>query len=265
MRFQIFGSSSSGNCAILETEQTRILVDAGFSGRKIESFLRANALEVSDVEAVFLTHEHGDHIAGIRGLARHSHLEFYATHGTATATQKTASKDLKWKIFESGCTFRFRDLEVTALKIPHDAYDPVGFVFRTGGDSLFNPLQTIVWLTDLGYVPEGTAEIVRHADVLILESNHDLEMLEQDPHRPFSLKQRIRGRHGHLSNDAARMFLDQIGESRWSHVLLGHLSKDCNTPEKVHASICPDQRRFTTTIIDPQAGPGAWIQLNGHA
>jgi phosphoribosyl 1,2-cyclic phosphodiesterase len=261
MRFQMLGSSSSGNCAVIETEQTRILVDAGFSGRKIEQMLALSGLSAASLEAVFLTHEHSDHIAGLRGLARHSHLEFYATYGTATAAQKPLKTDLAWRLFEAETTFRFRDLEVTALRIPHDAYDPVGYIFRSGGDSLFNPHRSIAWLTDLGYVPEHLPALLRDVDLLILEANHDLEMLESDPHRPFSVKQRIRGRHGHLSNDAACDLLGMIDRPRWQRVVLAHLSRDCNCIHKVASLFGATERPYALDVTDPSAGPGQWVEL----
>ena len=263
MRFRILGSSSRGNCAVLETAQTRILIDAGFSGRRIGTMLGSHAEPLKAIDAVFLTHEHSDHIAGLAGLGRYQHLEYYATYGTAKAAQRPLKRDLAWRIFESETTFRFRDLEVTALKIPHDAYDPVGFIFRTGGDDLFNPPASVAWLTDLGYVPEGLGELVRKVDLLVLESNHDLELLDSDPHRPFSVKQRIRGRHGHLSNQAACDFLNAVGENSWKHVLLAHLSRDCNTLAKVTETFGVNGRPYRLETIDPDGAPGSWIDLSG--
>jgi len=262
-RFRLLGSSSAGNCAVLETDQTRILIDAGFSGRQIEQRLRAGGLGIDQVEAVFLTHEHSDHIAGLRGLAKHAHLEYFGTYGTAKAAQAPLKRDLTWRLFEADTTFRFRDLEVTVLRIPHDAYDPVGFIFRTGGDDLFKPARTVAWLTDLGYVPDSVGPLVKDADLLVLEANHDLELLEQDTIRPFSVKQRIRGRHGHLSNDAARQFLDGVDSPRWREVVFAHLSKDCNCPDKVAQTVGHGQHRYRTTITDPASTGGEWIDLQG--
>ena len=262
-RFRLLGSSSAGNCALLETDETRILIDAGFSGRKIEQRLKAGGTAIEDVSAVFITHEHSDHIAGLRGLSKHNQLEFFATHGTAQAAQKPLKRDLKWRLFEPDTTFRYRDLTLTALKIPHDAYDPVGFIFRTGGHDLFKPERTIVWLTDLGYVPEHIAPLVNQADLLILEANHDLELLEQDTLRPFSVKQRIRGRHGHLSNHAAAQFLDAADSPRWKEVIFAHISRDCNGLDRVAKTIGHGQRPYRTTIFDPASEGGDWINLGG--
>ncbi len=262
LRFRVLGSSSAGNCAVLETDQTRILIDAGFSGRQIERRLQTGGTRLSDIEAVFLTHEHTDHIAGLRGLSRHSHLEYFATYGTAKAAQVPLKRDLQWRLFEPDTSFTFRDLEISVLRIPHDAYDPVGFIFRTGGDDLFKPRRSVVWLTDLGYVPENLGPLVKDADLLVIEANHDLDMLEADTKRPFSVKQRIRGRHGHLSNLAARQFLDGFHAPRWQGVLFAHLSRDCNSPTLVEEAVGHGQRAYATTVIDPSGEGGPWIDLH---
>ncbi|MFP4540145.1 MAG: MBL fold metallo-hydrolase [Opitutales bacterium] len=262
MRFRLLGSSSAGNCALLETAQTRILIDAGFSGRQICRRLATGGTKVTDLEAVFLTHEHSDHVAGLRGLSKETHLEFFATYGTASAAQRPLRRELRWRLFEPETTFQFRDLEVTVLRLPHDAHDPVGFVFRSGGDDLFNPPRSVVWMTDLGYVPENLGPLVREADLLVLEANHDLEMLEQDPHRPFSLKQRIRGRHGHLSNEAAADFLRGVANPRWREVILAHISRDCNRADRVVESVGVGQHTFRTTVFDPASEGGDWIELS---
>lgn len=262
-RFRLLGSSSSGNCGVLETDQTRILIDAGFTGKQIERRLLTDGLTPRDLEAVFLTHEHGDHTAGLRGLARHEHLEFFATYGTAKTSQAPLKRDLRWRTFEAETTFRFRDLEVTVLRIPHDACDPVGFIFRTGGDDLFKPTRSVAWLTDLGYIPASLSERIRDVDLLILEANHDLAMLDNDTIRPFSVKQRIRGRHGHLSNEATCEFLDGVAAPRWREVVFAHLSRDCNSLEKAAATLGHGQRAYRTTLADPLAEGGSWIDLNG--
>ncbi len=264
IRFRVLGSSSRGNCAILETAQTRILIDAGFSGRQITQMLKPHGYDLDAIDAVFLTHEHSDHVAGLRGLSRQSHLEFFATYGTAKAAQTSLTRDLPWRIFEAGSTFQFRDIEVSTVSIPHDAYDPVGFVFRSGGNGeLFDPPSSVAWLTDLGHVPVGLADKIRDVDLLVVESNHDLALLDADEKRPFSVKQRIRGRHGHLSNEAARLFVDQMGSVSWKHLLLGHLSRDCNSVEKVRDAFGQNGRPYALEIIDPDGPGSSWYELSG--
>lgn len=233
IRFKILGTSSSGNCALLITENCRVLIDAGFSGKRIGEMLEDAGESIEKIDAVFITHEHGDHVAGMRGLAKYSHLQVFANRGTAQAVQRPLKRKLNWQLFESGQTFRFRDLEVETVPIPHDAYDPVGYVFTTGtGDDLFSPQRKVAWVTDLGYVPQLVRERVRDVDVLVMESNHCLKLLEASD-RPWSLKQRISGRHGHLSNDAAKELISGIENPNWKHVYLGHLSGECNSLEAV--------------------------------
>lgn len=251
-RFQVLGTSSSGNCALIETTQTRILLDAGFSGRRLEGLLRDIGKPIETIDAVFLTHEHSDHIAGLRGLARHTHLKFYANYGTAQVIQDKLSRDLSWKIFETGARFGFRDLEVETILLPHDAMEPVGFVFRTGGTDLFEPRGSLAWITDLGHTPAALGDLVRDVQLLVLEANHDPDLLEQDAKRPLSVKTRISGRHGHLSNTAARAFLETVDRPLWRRVLLAHLSKDCNCVERVHHAMGNGDCPWPVECLDPQ-------------
>ena len=252
IRFQILGSSSAGNCALLITENCRILIDAGFSGRRICQMLESCDCPIDAIDAVFLTHEHADHASGLTGLSRIPHLQVFANHGTAQAVQAKLKRRANWQLFETGTSFLFRDLEINAFSIPHDAYDPVGFVFSQGGDSLFNPRRSVAWCVDLGYVPQLVRERVRAAQILVLESNHDHRLLDDDPHRPWSVKQRIKGRHGHLSNEAAREFLDSEPAAHWENVCLAHLSRDCNDIDLVKAPY-NGGRNYDVSVVDPKA------------
>lgn len=252
LRFQILGTSSSGNCALLESPQTRILLDAGFSGRRLEALLKQIRKPIESIDAVFLTHEHSDHTAGLRGLAKYPHLKFFANYPTARIAQSKLNRELSWKIFETGSSFTYKDLEVETLLLPHDAMEPVGFVIRNGGEDLFNPRESIAWVTDLGHVPARLADRIRDVELLILEANYDPLMLELDHKRPQGVKQRIMGRHGHLSNSEACAFLRSVDSPRWRKVLLAHLSKDCNHPSKVMESV--NQSGFCCSIdcLDPE-------------
>lgn len=228
LRFKILGSSSSGNSALLITENCRVLIDAGFSGKRIGEMLEEAGESIDQLDAVFITHEHSDHIAGMRGLARYNNLPVFANHATAQAVQRPLKRPLKWQTFETGSRFRFRDIEIDTFSIPHDAYDPVGFVFSHGEDDLFSPRRKVAWATDLGYVPELVRQKIRDVDILVVESNHCSQLLQRSE-RPWSLKQRISGRHGHLSNSAAKELLEGMDNPAWKHVYLAHLSGECNS------------------------------------
>jgi phosphoribosyl 1,2-cyclic phosphodiesterase len=255
--FRILGSSSSGNCALLQTAHTKVLLDAGFSARRIEQMLASAGESIESIDAVFLTHEHGDHAQGLRGLAKRADLPVYANRDTADAVQaKYCRKRVNWQHFQTGTAFPFRDLQVRSFRLPHDAFDPVGFIFSWGDDGdLFTPPGSLAWITDLGYVPAHVREHIREVETLVIEANYDDELLERDERRPWSIKQRIRGRHGHLSNAATYEMLEEIlPESRLKKVYLAHLSKDCNRVPLVQEKFAGLGQRLSVEVVDPEMG-----------
>jgi len=256
MRFSILGSGSAGNSALLQTDNTRVLVDAGFSARKLGELLAGLGEKLEAVDAIFLTHEHGDHAAALTGLARYPQIKVFANRATADKVQAGLKHRVAWQLFETGATFRFRDLEVSSFAVPHDAQEPVGFLIAHGEDDLLSPRRSLAWLTDLGHAPQHVRERIRGADVLVVEANHCPQMLEADTKRPWSTKQRISGRHGHLSNAAARELLESVADARWRHVFFAHLSRDCNSPAAV-ASACGAvlaARSCGFSVVAPGAG-----------
>lgn len=224
VQFTILGSGSGGNCAYLETGETRILIDAGFSGRQIRERLATIGRAPEGLHGILLTHEHSDHIQGLTGLCAKLKIPIYCNRLTREAVELQLETKLDCRIFSTGATFEIGDVRVDTFSIPHDAYDPVGFMLHAGG-------HKIGFLTDLGHATRLVCERVRPSNVLVLETNHDLKMLQDDPRRPWSLKQRIASRHGHLSNEAAAIALETIVHSELRHVYLGHLSRDCNRPD----------------------------------
>ncbi|MSU70366.1 MAG: MBL fold metallo-hydrolase [Opitutaceae bacterium] len=257
MRFCILGSGSTGNCALLETEGARVLVDAGFSVRKLRELLASIGESLDRIDAVFLTHEHGDHAAGIEGLRKFPRVRVFANAATSRAVQAGLDHRPDWQLFETGARFRFRDLEVESFAVPHDAADPVGFLFHSGlaGD-LFAPRRSLAWLTDLGHAPRHIHERIREADVLVVEANHCSEMLKADAKRPWSVKQRISGRHGHLSNEGARELLESVASPRWQRVFLAHLSRDCNSAAAVESALAVLRARLACqfSVVAPGGG-----------
>ena len=255
--FRILGSSSSGNCALLQTAHTKVLIDAGFSAKRIGCMLDSVGESIDAIDAVFLTHEHSDHAQGLRGLAKRADLPVFANRDTADAVQeKYCSKRVNWQHFQTGTQFNFRDLKVRSFKLPHDAYDPVGFTFSWGEEGdLFSPPQSLAWITDLGYVPTHVREQIREVETLVIEANYDEALLERDERRPWSIKQRIRGRHGHLSNLAAYEMLEEVlPGSRLQKVFLAHLSKDCNNVALVREKFTGLGDSVRIEVVDPEIG-----------
>ncbi|MFY9925557.1 MAG: MBL fold metallo-hydrolase [Opitutaceae bacterium] len=238
MRFCILGSGSSGNSALIETEGSKILLDAGFSARRLEGLLAPLGESIAKIDAVFVTHEHSDHSSGIESLKKFPHLKFFANSPTARAVQKTLSWSPTWQIFATGTSFQFRDLDIESFSIPHDAQDPVGFRFTSGLDSdLFSPRRTLAWVTDLGHAPQNVRDRIRESDVVVVEANHCHRMLEADPKRSWNLKRRIGGRHGHLSNERMSELLASVASPRWRRIYLAHMSRDCNSRDAVEQSL----------------------------
>ncbi len=247
VHFTILGSGSAGNCAYVETAEARVLVDAGFSPRQIRQRLATIGRTPEKLTAILLTHEHSDHIAGLVGLAGKMQIPVYCNRDTqeaaiwalkdkATGARAAGGEPdeagnaaqlkakIDWRLFQTGDTIDLADLEVDTFSIPHDAQDPVGFLLRTAHGN-------IGFATDLGHTTKLVLERIRAANVLVLESNHDVKLLQECPRRSWSLKQRILGRHGHLSNPAAAEAVAQIMSAGLRHLYLAHLSRECNKPE----------------------------------
>lgn len=220
----ILGSGSAGNCAFVETAEARILVDAGFSPRQIRQRLARIGRAPESLTAILITHEHSDHVQGLTGIAEKLGIPVYCNRATMEEIGRELGARLDYRLFVTGGGFEVGDVEVETFSVPHDAQDPVGFLLRTAAG-------TLGFVTDLGHVTKLVIERARAAKVLVLESNHDVRMLQECPRRPWSLKQRILSRHGHLSNEAAAEAVGEIVSEHLRHLYLGHLSRDCNRPE----------------------------------
>lgn len=232
MELIVLGSGSSGNTAVLRAGGRALLIDAGLSARKTLQRLALAGLEPGEISAVLLTHEHGDHAGGLPVLLRSLRCPVYATRLTADEVrgQDARNAAADWRIFATGARFCVERFEVTAFSVPHDASDPVGFTIRCGALS-------VGILTDLGHVNHSVVHHVAGVDCLFIEANHDEDLLRADTKRPFSIKQRIMSPHGHLSNRAAGDLAARVRSDALRHVVLGHLSRDCNTTELALAAV----------------------------
>jgi phosphoribosyl 1,2-cyclic phosphodiesterase len=271
LRVSILASGSTGNCTLLETECTTLLIDAGIGRRELQRRFEAlGRARPERVDGILVTHEHTDHSSAVAQLARDWDCPAYLTEPTYREMQKMYDEDFsaqglskqtlkpgpdaasdgepkpeqkskpsaKTRIdhiqhIRPGMRFAIGDIEVSAFAIPHDAADPVGYSFRVNGTK-------VAIVTDLGYMPELVKHHIREADLLILESNHDLDMLKVGPY-PWYIKQRVMGRTGHLSNTVVSEFLAdcEVFDGRARYLVLAHLSEQNNTPDL--ARICAEE------------------------
>ena len=224
-------SGSSGNALFIGAGDTRILIDAGMTGKAIEGALREINVLPETLSGIAVTHEHIDHVKGVGIISRKYHVPVYANEGTWNAMARTVGDIFPGnrRVIADGEDFYIGDLALLPFSIPHDAADPVGYRVFYGGYSAATA-------TDMGYVKKSVLQALSGVNVLLLESNHDPELLRNNPRYPLSLKQRILGNRGHLSNLASAEGLLQLMETGVTEVLLGHLSGDNNTPELAMAT-----------------------------
>ena len=235
LRVSILASGSSGNLTLLETESTRILVDAGLGKRETLARLAAVECDLDRLDAVLITHEHSDHCNGLPQVLGLWKAPLYVTEPTMDALQRILPDTFRKRLrgvesIQAGQRFSIGDIDVHAFAIPHDAADPIGFTFRTNGTK-------VAICTDLGYMPELVKVHLRQTDCLILESNHDLDMLKVGPY-PWVVKQRVLSRTDHLSNLAVSEFLaDPEGfDSSARYLVMAHISQENNNPDLVRIS-----------------------------
>lgn len=226
----VLASGSRGNCAMVQSSATRILVDAGLSCRETFKRLKSAGEDPRSLSAIVITHEHSDHVNGLLVLAKKLKIPIFMTGATHQAWSRAVRDAVgerpeisQLELFSAGRRFQIGDIEIMPFTIPHDAADPVGFTFRAEG-------VKVAFATDLGYVPASICDHLRSCDVLLLESNHDVEMLRVGPY-PWSVKQRVASRVGHLSNAALAQFLHNDYDGSAAYIVLAHLSEQNNHPE----------------------------------
>jgi phosphoribosyl 1,2-cyclic phosphodiesterase len=249
VKISILASSSAGNSAFIATDRTRILIDAGLSRREITKRLAAIGEDIRSLDAILVTHEHCDHTSGLGAVMRcaERRIPVYCTEGTAPFIDWGESTPAL-QLFGAGRSFSIGDFDISSFTIPHDAMDPVGFTLCAQGIK-------VAIATDLGYITDSLRFHLRGTDLLILESNHDLEMLRVGPY-PWSVKQRVMSRRGHLSNEVAADFIQKHLDTRVSTLILGHISEHNNHPELVRnlaAKALRGRELFTRVVV---AEPG---------
>lgn len=226
----------------MSSGKTRLLVDVGLSRRELFKRLSEIGEDPEAMDGILVTHEHSDHVCGLARVARTLKAPIYISEQTA-ASIDWQGWEPRLEMFRAGSSFQAGDIEVSSFTIPHDAIDPVGFCLKAGG-------VKVSVATDLGYIPDSIKFHLRGSDLVLLEANHDLEMLKVGPY-PWSVKQRVMGRRGHLSNEVVSEFLRHDLDAGTHTVILGHLSEHNNHPEIVRlmASEALESRRLGTRLI----------------
>ena len=225
IRFASLGSGSKGNATLVQSEDTLLLIDNGFSLKETCKRLATLDKQPEDIDAILVTHEHGDHISGVGRLARKYNIPVWLTEGTRKAAEKTLADLVSIKLFNSHEIFSIKAIQIQPVTVPHDAREPSQFIFSNGA-------QRLGLLTDTGSITPHIVSRYDQCDALILESNHDDQMLAQSIY-PHHLKQRISGRLGHLGNHQSADLLTKLDTSKLKHIIAAHLSEQNNCTSKV--------------------------------
>ena len=247
MEYTVLASGSTGNCSVITADGTAVLLDAGISLRRISGMLRGLGLEIGDVAAVLVTHEHSDHVGALPMLSKYFHIPVYATPGICDALRRiypAVAGDLRY-IGPDG-ELSFGTLRVRAFATSHDAAESTGYRFDHEGRSM-------VYATDTGVVTGDTVLAARGCDLAVLEANHDVEMLRRGPY-PYVLKQRILSDRGHLSNESCGAFAAQLVSNGTRRLILAHLSQENNAPSVA-------RRTVEEAIREAGAAPGVDVAL----
>jgi phosphoribosyl 1,2-cyclic phosphodiesterase len=257
VRFASLGSGSDGNALVVEaasgTTTTRLLLDCGFSAKEVERRLQRAGIGVEQLDAILITHEHGDHIGSALTFARKCGLPLYMSWGTARAVGADDS-DVDLRVLWGDEAVAIGDLEVLPYTVPHDAREPLQFVFSDGAHRLGV-------LTDVGTSTAHINAVLSGCDGLVLESNHDTRMLAESRY-PHALKARIGGTHGHLSNDAAAAILALLDRARLKHLVAAHLSQQNNLPELAQAALAGALGAAAVDVVVASQSDGFdWLSL----
>lgn len=229
MRFACLGSGSEGNALVVEVGASRVLLDCGFSIKETVTRLARLGLEPTDLNGIVVTHEHSDHIGGVTRFANKFNLPVWLTHGSLAYLSNLDQMPQDTRVIDSHAGFAVGDLYIEPFPVPHDAREPIQFVFGDGQHRLGV-------LTDTGMITPHIEQMLSGCNALVLECNHDASMLANGPY-PTSLKQRVGGRFGHLDNSAAADLLRSIDTQQLTHLVAAHLSQKNNLPELARAAL----------------------------
>ena len=244
LRFSVLGSGSSGNSALVFSDHARLLVDAGISSKQLHLRMAELGVNPDTIDGILLTHEHRDHTRGLEVFCRKVKKPVYCSAITHELLSSGISDSVAWRIIEGGVPFTVGDIEVNAFRVMHDAVDPMGYVFSCGGAMLG-------FASDLGHVTAAMQTALQGVHTLFIEANYDDLMLQNDTRRPWSIKQRIASRHGHLSNaQTAELITAIAGGGQLQRVILGHLSEDCNHPEVALKAVNAALRGSAVDTVD---------------
>ena len=243
---------------MVECDDQRLLIDAGLSAKQLELRLISLGIDPASLKGILLTHEHGDHVRGLKVFLKKFAVPVLATPQTAMVVKETGITHGEWKSFETGQKFALGNTEIQSFAIQHDAVDPVGFVFN-------HQERRLGLVSDAGFVTHSMRESLRELHGLFIEANYDDGLLEADTKRPWSIKQRISSRHGHLSNKQVGELLSEIAHPGFAQVVLGHLSSDCNQPEValnyLRGCLSDAGHSQVTLQCARQDEPTDWIEL----
>jgi len=254
----ILGSGSGGNSLVVHGPDSLLMLDVGFSLRETRRRMRATDVPDTDLTAILVSHEHSDHVKGLRAVANHFQAPVYCNRGTGEMVKARGMSPERLHLFSAGTAFDIGEITVQPFSIPHDAMDPMGFIFRHGD-------QRIGIVTDLGHVGHTVCHNLQACDILVVESNHEIALVHQSS-RPWSLKQRVIGRHGHLSNADSMTLLKRVVHDRTRYVVLAHASDECNRYDLVekHVSACLSdmERQDIQPLVARQKDPlpTIWVE-----
>ncbi len=233
-------SGSKGNALYVATKNTKLLFDAGLSAKALRERLSEIQVNLEDIDAVIISHEHSDHIAGLKTLTNKFGIPLIANAQTAEAIVETIQECPKCKIFTTGEPFEFGDFEILPFPVRHDAVEPVAFRIKTSR-------HTMAICTDLGFVTNTVRHHLRDCDLIVLEANHKPEMVHAS-HRPDVYKARVLSKVGHLSNEECGNLLAEVSSSNLKKVFLAHLSSECNTPEVAYTTVTKILKQYSITL-----------------